>query len=68
MNTLEWIAFKTIVVRETKRTFRVWRQSFLPSIITTILYFVIFGRVIGQRIGDNGGIFLFAIHCPWTQL
>ncbi|MBS0350572.1 MAG: ABC transporter permease [Proteobacteria bacterium] len=53
---LALIAFYTIVIRESKRTFRVWRQSFLPSIITSILYFVIFGRVIGHRVGTMNGI------------
>lgn len=51
---LAWTAFKTIVIRESRRTFRVWRQSFLPAIVTSVLYFIIFGRVIGLRIGDMG--------------
>lgn len=46
-----WVAFCTIVLRDSRRTFRVWKQSFLPSIVTSVLYFVIFGRVIGQRVG-----------------
>lgn len=52
---LAWIAFCTIIVRESRRTFRVWRQSFLPAVVTSILYFVIFGRIIGHRVGvmDN---------------
>lgn len=53
--TLAWVAFTTIVVRECKRTFRVWRQSFLPAIVTSTLYFVIFGRIIGQRVGIMDG-------------
>ncbi len=52
---LAWVAFKTIVTRESKRTFRVWRQSFLPAVVTSILYFVIFGRVIGARVGMMSG-------------
>ena len=56
--TLAWIAFKTIVIRESKRTFRVWRQSFLPAIVTSILYFVIFGRVIGAAGRNDGWFFL----------
>jgi ABC-2 type transport system permease protein len=48
---LAWVAFCTIVVRETRRTFRVWRQSFLPAIVTSTLYFVIFGKIIGQKVG-----------------
>lgn len=52
---LAWVALKTIVMRETKRTFRVWRQSFLPAVVTSALYFVIFGRIIGQRVGMMNG-------------
>lgn len=53
--TLDWISFTTIVKREARRSIRVWPQSFLPSIITTILYFIIFGRVIGAKVGMIGG-------------
>ena len=47
-----WIAYTTILQTEIKRIFRVWRQILVPPAITSILYFVIFGHVIGQRIGD----------------
>lgn len=50
-----WIAFKTIVNQEVYRTIRLWSQTLLPPAITTILYFVIFGRVIGSRVGQMGG-------------
>ncbi len=53
--TIEWVSFRTIVKREAKRAFRVWPQSFLPAIITTILYFIIFGRVIGTKVGMMNG-------------
>lgn len=53
--TLDWVSFITIVKREARRSLRVWPQSFLPSVITTILYFIIFGRVIGSRVGAMGG-------------
>ncbi len=46
-----WAAFYTIVTRESRRTFRVWKQSFLPAVVTSTLYFIIFGRIIGQRVG-----------------
>jgi len=49
------IAFYTIVHREWVRTFRIWIGTLLPPVITTILYFVIFGHVIGQRIGLMAG-------------
>ncbi len=56
MNPKErWIAFSTIVRQEVHRTMRLWSQTLLPPAITTILYFVIFGRVIGSRVGQMGG-------------
>jgi ABC-2 type transport system permease protein len=50
-----WIAFKTILVKEILRFTRIWVQTVLPSAITTALYFVIFGRLIGERIGPMDG-------------
>ncbi len=49
------IAFNTIVFREIKRFLRIWPQTILPPVITTSLYFLIFGTLIGSRIGDMGG-------------
>ncbi|MGH8555907.1 MAG: ABC transporter permease [Methylococcales bacterium] len=49
------IAFNTIVFREIKRFIRIWPQTILPPMITTSLYFLIFGTLIGSRIGDMGG-------------
>jgi ABC-2 type transport system permease protein len=50
-----WIAFSTLLVKEILRFSRIWIQTILPSAITTALYFVIFGRLIGGRIGPMGG-------------
>ncbi len=50
----QWIAFQTIVRREIIRMFRVWPQTFLPSIITTSLYFLIFGKFIGAQVANIG--------------
>jgi len=50
-----WIAFVTIVVREVRRFMRIWVQTLLPPAITMALYFVIFGNLIGNRIGEMGG-------------
>lgn len=50
-----WIAFVTIVVREVRRFMRIWMQTLLPPAITMALYFVIFGNLIGSRIGEMGG-------------
>ncbi len=49
-----WVAFSTILVKEILRFSRIWVQTVLPSAITTALYFVIFGRLIGARIGPMG--------------
>jgi ABC-2 type transport system permease protein len=51
----QWIAFLTILHKEIKRFTRIWIQTLLPPAITMILYFVIFGKLIGSRIGDMGG-------------
>lgn len=50
-----WVAFSTILVKEILRFSRIWVQTILPSAITTALYFVIFGRLIGERIGPMDG-------------
>jgi len=50
-----WIAYLTIVRREFIRFFRIWTQTLLPPIITTSLYFVIFGAFLGSQISDIEG-------------
>ena len=52
---LYYIAFKTIVVKEVSRFARIWIQTILPPAITMALYFVIFGNLIGPRVGQMGG-------------
>lgn len=51
----KYIALKTIVIREVLRFTRIWIQTVLPPVITTALYFIIFGSLIGSQIGDMGG-------------
>ncbi|MFT5574664.1 MAG: ABC-2 type transport system permease protein [Bermanella sp.] len=51
----QWIAFMTIVRKEVRRFLRIWMQTLLPPAITMTLYFVIFGTLIGSRIGEMGG-------------
>ena len=46
----------TLTLKETKRILRIWRQTLVPPIITTTLYFLIFGKLIGYRIGDMNGV------------
>lgn len=56
MSPLEkYIAFMTILRKEIRRFLRIWPQTLLPSAITMSLYFVIFGALIGSRIGQMGG-------------
>ena len=52
----KYIAFKTIVIKEVLRFSRIWLQTIVPPIITTSLYFVIFGNLIGPRIGLMNGV------------
>ncbi len=52
----QWIAFLTLWRREVKRFFRIWTQTLLPQTITILLYFIVFGRVIGDRVGDMQGV------------
>jgi len=51
----QWVAFLTIVTKEIRRFTRIWPQTLLPPAITMTLYFVIFGNLIGSRIGEMGG-------------
>ncbi|MFT6285891.1 MAG: ABC-2 type transport system permease protein [Alcanivorax sp.] len=51
----QFIALMTILRKEIKRYLRIWTQTLLPSAITMSLYFVIFGSLIGSRIGEMGG-------------
>lgn len=52
---LQFIAFKTIVIKEFLRFIRIWVQTILPPAITTTLYFIIFGNLIGSQIGNMDG-------------
>jgi len=51
----KYIAFETIVIREIRRFGRIWLQTLVPPAITIGLYFVIFGNLVGRRIGEMGG-------------
>src|SRR5690606_21767068 len=50
-----WVAYITLVTKEVRRFMRIWPQTLLPPAITMALYFVIFGNLIGSRIGEMGG-------------
>ncbi|BCA84514.1 transport permease protein [Enterococcus saigonensis] len=55
MFSLYFTALKSLAVKETNRYLRIWVQTLVPPVITTSLYFIIFGKMIGGRIGDMGG-------------
>jgi ABC-2 type transport system permease protein len=52
---INWIGYKTIVRKEITRIIRIWGQTIVPPAITMSLYFIIFGELIGKRIGTMGG-------------
>jgi ABC-2 type transport system permease protein len=53
--SLLWVGYKTIVRKEVTRILRIWGQTVVPPAITMSLYFIIFGEVIGRRIGEISG-------------
>lgn len=55
MNSLNMVALRTMWRKECLRFLRIWIQTLLPPAITMSLYFVIFGNLIGSRIGKMGG-------------
>lgn len=55
MFNLYFTALRSLAVKETNRYLRIWVQTLVPPVITTSLYFVIFGNLIGGRIGDMAG-------------
>lgn len=51
-----WAAYLTIVRKEFLRLFRVWIQTLLPPAVTTVLYFLVFGKFIGSQVDPIDGI------------
>jgi ABC-2 type transport system permease protein len=51
----QWHALSTLVIKEYNRIVRIWIQTILPPAITMTLYFIIFGSLIGSRIGPMDG-------------
>lgn len=49
------VALHTLVRKEYIRVFRIWVQTIVPPAMTTALYFLIFGNLIGRRVGQMGG-------------
>jgi len=48
-------SLRTLTVREIRRYLRIWVQTLVPPAVTMSLYFVIFGSLIGPRIGSMNG-------------
>jgi len=56
MSAIEQLrALATILKKEILRFLRIWMQTLIPPAIMIMLYFVIFGTLIGSRIGQMGG-------------
>ncbi|WED22367.1 ABC transporter permease [Vibrio sp. JC009] len=55
MYSLYWTAFKSLLGKEVTRFMRIWVQTLVPPAITMTLYFIIFGNLIGSRIGQMEG-------------
>src|SRR3989338_6218942 len=52
----KWVSFYTMVRKDVVRIFRIWVQTFLPSVVTSTLYFLVFGTILGSQIGDMKGV------------
>jgi ABC-2 type transport system permease protein len=52
---LNLVAVRTIIHKEVSRVLRIWVQTIVPPAITMTLYFIIFGNLIGRRIGTMDG-------------
>ena len=53
--SLNLVAMQTLVRKEVMRVMRIWVQTIVPPAITMTLYFIIFGNLIGRRIGTMDG-------------
>lgn len=64
MYHLYWTAFCSLLNKEIKRFTRIWVQTLVPPAITMTLYFIIFGNLIGSRIGEMHGFSYMAYIVP----
>lgn len=64
INSNYLVALKSIWAKESNRFLRIWVQTLVPPVITMSLYFVIFGNLIGSRIGEMGGFSYIAFIVP----
>jgi len=56
INSRIMVAFNTIVIKEITRVLRIWVQTIIPPAISMSLYFIIFGNLIGARVGPMNGL------------
>ena len=56
MSRASWLALKTIVIKEVRRFLRIWVQTLVPPAVTTALYFLIFGGLIGSQLAPINGL------------
>jgi len=52
----QYISFYTMLRKGVIRIFRIWSQTLLPSLVTSVLYFTVFGSILGSRIGSLNGV------------
>ncbi len=64
MESSQLVAFQTIVNKEITRFLRIWSQTILPSVITTSLYFLIFGNFVGKQVAAINGVSYIAFLVP----
>ncbi|MEJ0053977.1 MAG: ABC transporter permease [bacterium] len=50
------VSFYTILRKGVMRIIRIWSQTLLPSLVTSVLYFAVFGAILGSRIGTIEGV------------
>jgi len=60
----KWISFYTMLRKDVVRMLRIWPQTFLPSVVTSSLYFLIFGAFLGSKIGEVHGVPYIAFVVP----
>ena len=60
-------SLRTLAEREIRRYLRIWVQTLVPPAVTMSLYFVIFGSLIGPRIGSMNGFDYIQFMIPWKS-
>ena len=53
---INWVGLWTLTSREVGRFFSVYRQTILPGLISSVLYILIFGFTLEQRISEIQGV------------